>query len=42
MIYCDLFDKSVAYAADVVSDFVKPVGRQMLSGKDRQLCSALW
>jgi hypothetical protein len=42
MIYCDLFDKSVAYAADVVSDFVKPAGRQMLSSKDRQLFSALW
>lgn len=34
MIYCDLFDTSVAYAADVVSDVVKPVGRQMLSSKD--------
>jgi len=42
MIYCDLFDKSVACAADVVSDFVKTAGRQMLSSKDRQLCSAVW
>jgi len=42
MMYLDLFDKSVAYDADVVSDFVKPAGRQMLSSKDRQLCSAVW
>jgi len=42
MFCCDLFDKSVAYAADVFSDFVKPAGRQMVNSKDRQLCSALW